>query len=173
MMYVVALIAGVGIFCIGGGVSAFKGIQSLIQQNDVIKISELKWAFIVLGFAFITELVSLVSTIIATIRGSKEHKLGFFQYSKCVFYIFILISYYIISKFIIAVERGIEPGVNVIFMEDSAAVVGTIIAACMLCITLETDNFIPDAVGSIVIGILLAVVALFLIISNAGALVGR
>lgn len=88
-------------------------------------------------------------------------------------FLFIHFFYDIKCEFNIVVERGIEPGVNVIFMEDSAAVVGTMIAATMLCITSETNNFIPDSVGSIVIGILLAIVALFLIISNAGALVGR
>lgn len=89
MMYVVALISGVGIFCIGGGVSAFKGVQSLVQQSNVVKISELKWAFIVLGFAFITETISLISTVIATLKGCKEHHLGFFQFSKWFFNIFI------------------------------------------------------------------------------------
>lgn len=69
--------------------------------------------------------------------------------------------------------RGIEPGVNVVLMEDLAAVLGTIIAAVMLGISYEIECFIPDSVGSVAIGILLAMVAMFLIITNAAALVGR
>lgn len=68
---------------------------------------------------------------------------------------------------------GIEPGLTVILLEDFAAVVGNIMALAMLLISLELNSEVPDACGAILIGVLLGIVALFLIITNATALVGR
>lgn len=82
MMYVASLISGVGIFCVGGGVSAFKGVQTLIEGNEQIHLSALKWAFVVLAFSFVTEFVTLNITMYATFKGARENKIGVFSYSK-------------------------------------------------------------------------------------------
>lgn len=66
-----------------------------------------------------------------------------------------------------------EPGLTVILLEDFVAVLGNLIAMTMLAATWKVNNHVPDAVGAIVIGLLLGMVALFLIVTNAAALVGR
>lgn len=76
-------------------------------------------------------------------------------------------------RFTFSVFRGIEPGINVVLMEDSAAVFGSVTASGLLGLSYLCNSFIPDSIGSIAIGILLGVVAMFLIVTNSAALVGR
>ena len=71
------------------------------------------------------------------------------------------------------VLAGNDPCVNVVLLEDAAAVVGVVIAAGCMGLSHLTASHIPDAGGSVLIGGLLAGVASFMITSNSGALVGR
>ena len=69
--------------------------------------------------------------------------------------------------------RGTDPSVNVVLMEDAAAVCGVAVAGTCMYISYITSNHIPDAVGSIIIGSLLASVSMFIIKTNSNALLGR
>lgn len=71
------------------------------------------------------------------------------------------------------VLSGYDPCVNVVLLEDMAAVAGVVIAAGCMGLSHYSMSHIPDAAGSILIGGLLAGVASFMISSNSGALVGR
>ena len=71
------------------------------------------------------------------------------------------------------VLSGYDPCVNVVLLEDAAAVAGVVIAASCMGLSHMSGSHIPDAAGSIIIGGLLAAVASFMISSNSGALVGR
>ena len=73
----------------------------------------------------------------------------------------------------LAVLGGIDPSVNVILLEDLAAVLGVAIAAGCLGITYYTGSPMADAVGSLLIGSLLGGVASFIVYTNAVSLVGR
>src|SRR6476661_8877444 len=66
-----------------------------------------------------------------------------------------------------------DPTLRAVFFEDSAALVGLIIAAVALAAHQATGSSTPDAVGSILVGVLLAVVAVFLINRNRQFLVGE
>lgn len=70
-------------------------------------------------------------------------------------------------------KRSSDPSVNVVLLEDTAAVAGVTIAATCMAISQYTGNPLPDALGSIFVGTLLGGVASFIIFSNVGALVGR
>ena len=59
------------------------------------------------------------------------------------------------------------------FAEDSAALVGLLIAAAGLAAHQLTGSSVPDAAGSILVGLLLAAVALLLINRNLRFLVGQ
>ena len=62
-----------------------------------------------------------------------------------------------------------DPTLRAVFAEDSAALVGLVIAAAGLAAH-QADRFpTPDAVGSILVGLLLAVVAIVLIDRNRGS----
>ena len=62
---------------------------------------------------------------------------------------------------------------NVVLLEDTAAVAGVGVALSCLGLTSVMGTTIPDAVGSCVIGGILASVSAFIIYSNVAALVGR
>merc|ERR1719346_84096 len=71
------------------------------------------------------------------------------------------------------VLSGLDPAVNVVLLEDAAAVAGVVIAAGCMGLSEYTGSHIPDAIGSLAIGGLLGAVSAFMISSNSGALVGR
>jgi divalent metal cation (Fe/Co/Zn/Cd) transporter len=66
-----------------------------------------------------------------------------------------------------------DPMLRAVFAEDSAALVGVLIAAVGLAGHQLTGSEVPDAVGSILIGVLLGVVAMLLINRNRWFLVGQ
>jgi Co/Zn/Cd efflux system component len=72
-----------------------------------------------------------------------------------------------------AVWDSKDPTVNVVLLEDAAAVLGVVIAAGCMGLTSLTGSHIPDAVGSLLVGSLLGAVAMFIIQTNSNALVGR
>lgn len=95
--------------------------------------------------------------------------------------------------FEISVLRSRDPSLNVVILEDTAAVAGVAVAAACMGLSMLTNSPIPDAIGSLIIGGLLGMlmnltdsygnyisllfslggVASFIIYSNSAALVGR
>jgi zinc transporter 9 len=71
------------------------------------------------------------------------------------------------------VNHGYKPNVNVVLLEDIAAVLGICVAATAMSLSIYLHSPIPDAIGSLVIGGILGGVASFIIYSNTAALVGR
>ncbi len=105
------------------------------------------------------------------IRASaKETGMHFWEYGISNFLLF----YWSIESFLfIIVRQGYKPNVNVILLEDLAAVLGVCVAASAMGLSLYLQSPIPDAIGSLIIGGILGGVASFIIYSNTAALVGR
>ena len=76
-------------------------------------------------------------------------------------------------RIFILVGQGYKPNVNVVLLEDLAAVLGICVAASAMSLSLYFQSPIPDAIGSLVVGGILGAVASFIIYSNTAALVGR
>jgi hypothetical protein len=66
-----------------------------------------------------------------------------------------------------------DPTLRAVFAEDAAALIGLVIAFVALAAHQVTDSPVQEAVGSILVGVLLAVVALLLIDRNRRFLVAR
>ena len=69
--------------------------------------------------------------------------------------------------------RGQDPSVNVVLLEDMAAVMGVMVALSCMGLTSCLGSHIPDAIGSCLIGGILAAVSGFIIYTNSAALVGK
>jgi len=148
IQYVSALISGVGIFCLGAGLSVYHGINGLLTPHGIEGI----WiAMGILGVSFISESFTLALAVKSIKRSAREQRMTFSEF----------------------VWSGWDPCVNVVLLEDLAAVAGVVIAASCMGLSHYTGSHIPDAMGSLAIGGLLGSVASFMIYSNSGALVGR
>lgn len=85
----------------------------------------------------------------------------------------MVIIFFISFVFLFLVSQGYKPNVNVILLEDLAAVLGVTVAATAMGLSVYLQSPIPDAIGSLIIGGILGGVASFIIYSNTAALVGR
>jgi len=150
MRYVTSLVSGVGIFCLGAGVSVWHGATSAVFPHELIG-SELQMAYLVLaGSALIDSIVLMKAMITASEQASKE-KTTLWKY----------------------ISEGKNPSVNVILMEDSCAVLGCVVAGVCMGLTQMTGNHLFDASGSVIIGFMLGGVASFLMTQNSRFLIGK
>ncbi|KAF4524157.1 hypothetical protein B566_EDAN010612 [Ephemera danica] len=148
MRYVASLISGVGIFCLGTGLSIYHGVTGLLHPTEM---EPFYWAFFILGGSLVSEGATLLVAVNSIRKGAKETGMTFTEY----------------------VLRGQDPSVNVVLMEDFASVLGVGIAATCMGLTAYWGSHVPDAIGSLLVGGLLGTVASFIIYTNTAALVGR
>ncbi|CAK9825883.1 Zinc transporter 9 [Anthophora retusa] len=148
MRYVSSLISGVGIFCVGTGLSIYHGIHGLLYP---IPIESFYWAYFILAGSLVSEGATLLVAIQSIKKGAEEKKRTFTEY----------------------VLGGHDPSVIVVLMEDLTAVVSIFAAAICMGLSSYTQNPMYDSLGSLVVGGLLGAVAGFIIHTNAAALIGR
>ncbi|KAK8629151.1 hypothetical protein V6N13_078004 [Hibiscus sabdariffa] len=146
--FVWSLISAVGIFCLGSGATIVHGVQNLWIAHPPDNI---QYAALVIGGSFIIEGASLVVAIQAVKKGAAAEGMKVKDY----------------------VWRGHDPTSVAVMTEDGAAVTGLAIAAASLVAVKTTGNAIYDPIGSIIVGNLLGMVAIFLIQRNRHALIGR
>ena len=140
-----ALISACGIFFVGAGITAYKGITMLLDPH-AIEFSPI--IFVVLLFAFVVE--SYTFHIAASALKRSFPDVG------------------LIERISLA-----DPMTLAVYLEDAVAVLGVGIAALALIISYYTGNIVWDALGSIFISSLLAFVAVVLIVKNRSYLIGR
>ena len=143
-----ALISAVGIFFLGCGVTMMHGIHSLLHPEPP---EDLTVAFIILAVAFVIEAWTYWVAFKAVRDQAAEAGLTLTEY----------------------VREGPDPMGVAVLIEDAAACIGIVIAAVMLGLAAWTGNGIYDGIGSILIGLLLGALALFLIRKNKSYLLGR
>nr|CAH0100487.1 unnamed protein product [Daphnia galeata] len=148
MRYVASLVSGVGIFCVGAGLSVYHGITGIFNPDP---IGSFYWAFFILGGSLVSESATLLVAINSLKKGATKAEMSFWEY----------------------VKRGQDPSVNVVLLEDLAAVLGVMVAGSCMAVATHLNSPIPDAIGSLLVGIVLGAVASFIIYSNSAALVGR
>ncbi|CAF3530781.1 unnamed protein product [Rotaria sp. Silwood1] len=148
MTYISSLISGVGIFCFGTGLAWYHGILVLLYPQEMESVV---WGITLLSGSLISEGATLYMAANEIRASAKETGMKFWEY----------------------VSQGYKPNVNVVLLEDLAAVLGVCVAATAMGLSLYLHSPIPDAIGSLIIGCILGGVASFIIYSNTAALVGR
>ncbi|XP_030498422.2 metal tolerance protein C4 isoform X1 [Cannabis sativa] len=146
--FVWSLISAVGIFCLGSGATIVHGFQNLWTSHPP---GNIKYAALVIAGSFIIEGASLIVAIQAVKKGAAAEGMKVRDY----------------------VWRGHDPTSVAVMTEDGAAVAGLVIAGASLVAVNITGNGIYDPIGSIIVGNLLGMVAIFLIQRNRHALIGR
>jgi divalent metal cation (Fe/Co/Zn/Cd) transporter len=129
-------------------VSIWHGLTELATPEEA---TNYELAYIVPAIAFLLEGISFTQAFTQARRKARELDRTLFS---CVL-------------------NTSDPTLRAVFAEDSAALVGIIISVAGIGLHQLTGSPVPDAIGSIMIGLLLAVVAVFLIDRNRGFLVGE
>jgi len=145
--YFWSLLAAFGIFIAGAGFSVFEGILSLTRSQSESPIA----AYITLAVAFVAEGTSFARAywqVRGEARGRREEVLRH-------------------------VESSPDITVKVNLFEDSAAVVGLILAGLGVGLDQLTGSHIWDGAASIAIGVLLVGVAFKLGMDSRELLIGR
>ncbi len=146
--FIWALISACGIFFIGCGVTIYHGAMSFIHQ-PTIHLN--KWALIILIFSFIVESI----TFLIALRELRGH---------------------ILRKPHTKLKKALaeaDPAVIAVLYEDGLAVLGIVIAFISIMLAYLTGQYYWDAIGSIIIGLLLGGMAIFLIAKNRNYLITK
>jgi cation diffusion facilitator family transporter len=146
--YVWSLFAALGLFVAGAAVSVTHGVQELISPEPA---SDYLIGYVVLALSFVLEGVSFSQSI----RQAKPEAAALDR---------DLIEHVLATS---------DPTLRAVFAEDAAALIGLLIAAAGLGLHQITGSPTPDAIGSILVGVLLGVVAVVLINRNRRFLVGQ
>jgi cation diffusion facilitator family transporter len=146
--YVWSLFAALGLFVAGAAVSVTHGVQELLHPQPAERFVV---GYVVLAVSFVLEGVSFLQSV----RQAKPEAESMQR---------DLIEHVLATS---------DPTLRAVFFEDSAALIGLVIAALGLAAHELTGSAIPDAIGSILVGVLLAAVAVVLINLNRRYLVGQ
>jgi cation diffusion facilitator family transporter len=146
--YVWSLFAAVGLFVAGAAISVAHGVQELIHPEPAERFAI---GYIVLAISFVLEAISFRQSV----RQAKPEAESMQR---------DLIEHIMATS---------DPTLRAVFAEDSAALIGLVIAAAGLGLHQLTGSPVPDAVGSILVGALLGVIAIVLINRNRRFLVGQ
>ncbi|MCW2309227.1 cation diffusion facilitator family transporter [Rhodobium gokarnense] len=145
-LYFWAFVVAILIFAVGSGVSIYEGISKVLEPHPV---SNPLVNFIVLGLAFAFEAVAWWVAL-REFRSTKGKR-----------------------SYIEAVHESKDPTVFTVLFEDSAAMLGLLVAFLGLVGMQYTGWLWLDGAASIVIGIILAGTAFLLAFETKGLLIGE
>ena len=147
-----SFIAAIFIFGVGSTYAIYEGVVKLRHPHAP---ENLKWAYWVLAISFLLEGASIALAIYQESKEAHHEGLTFFAY----------------------IRESKDPTAKTVIFEDSAALVGIIIAASGLLLTEHHtgpgDGAFWDGFASILIGVVLAIVAFALARTSRGLLLGE
>ena len=147
-----SFIAAIFIFGVGATYAIYEGIEKLRHPHPP---TNLKWAYWVLGISFVLEMGSIGLAIYQEVKEAHHEGLTFGEY----------------------LRESKDPTAKTVLFEDSAALIGIVIAAVGLVLTEYQVGGAAgaywDGLASIIIGLVLAVVAFVLARSSRGLLLGE
>ncbi|CAN5563565.1 cation diffusion facilitator family transporter [soil metagenome] len=147
-----SFIAAIFIFGVGATYAIYEGVVKLRHPHPP---ENLKWAYWVLGISFVLEAGSICLAIYQEVKEAHHEGLRFFAH----------------------LRESKDPTAKTVIFEDSAALLGIVIAGVGIYLTDHHtgpgDGAYWDGLASIVIGLVLAVVAFVLARSSRGLLLGE
>ncbi len=146
--YFWSLLAAVGIFVLGAGFSVYEGIHALLHPEP---IEALLVAYVVLGVSFLFEGASWLKAVVQLRKEAGEKRVGVFTH----------------------IFTTPDPTVKTVAFEDTAALIGILLAAGGITAHRLTGSGIWDGVASILIGVLLVGVAVSLGSTSKHSLIGE
>jgi cation diffusion facilitator family transporter len=146
--YFWSLLAAVGIFVLGAGYSIYEGVHSLMHPEPV---EALLVAYAVLGLSFVFEGTSWLKAVLQLRREADNRGVGVFKH----------------------VFTTPDPTAKTVAFEDTAALIGILLAAAGITLHALSGSGVWDGIASILIGILLVGVAISLGSSSKRNLIGE
>jgi cation diffusion facilitator family transporter len=146
-LYFYSLLVAIYILTAGGGFTIYEGIKRLHSSETTRSFT---WNYVVLAISFVFEAYSWqISRRELLARQTPGESLWD------------------------RIRASKDPSVYTVFIEDSAALVGLVIAFVGVLLEQLFHNNVFDAAGSILIGVLLTVVAVFLARESGALLLGE
>lgn len=145
-IYFWSFVVAIMIFAVGAGISIYEGVHHILHPEE---ITNPMINYIVLGLAIIFEGGALYIAFREFDKTRGKH--GYLK----------------------AVQRGKDPTLFVVLFEDSAAMLGLLIALTGVTLTQITGNLLWDGLSSVAIGCILGLTALWLAIETKGLLIGE
>lgn len=147
-----SFIAAIFIFGVGATYAIYEGVAKLRHPHPP---ENLEWAYWVLAISFVLEAGSIGLAIYQEVKEAHHEGLSFFAY----------------------LRESKDPTAKTVLFEDSAALLGIVIAGIGIYLTDHHtgpgDGAYWDGVASIAIGLVLAVVAFVLARTSRGLLLGE
>jgi len=145
-LYFWTFVVSVVVFGVGAGMSIYQGVTHLVRPH---RIENMTWSYLVLGVSAVLEGASWVVAA-RMFAGVKGHR-GVWQ----------------------TIRGTKDPTTFAVLLEDSAALAGLVVAFIGISLGQALGLPILDAVASLVIGLLLAAVAVVMARESMGLLVGE
>lgn len=145
-VYFWGFVVAIMIFTVGAGVSIYKGVHHLLHP---IAIQNPTINYVVLAFALLFEGAAWYFALTEFTKA--KGKWGYVE----------------------AVQRGKDPSMFVVLFEDSAAMLGILVAFLGIFLSQITGNPYYDGIASVVIGLILAGTAVWLAYEIKGLLIGE
>ena len=145
-VYFWSFVVAILIFALGAGISIYGGIKHILHPN-VIQSPHV--SYIVLALAFLFEGAAW-TVAFREFRRTKGPR-----------------------TYLEAVSRGKDPSTFMVLFEDTAAGIGLVVAFFGILLAQLTGNPIYDGIASVLIGVILAVTAIWLAYETKGLLIGE
>jgi cation diffusion facilitator family transporter len=145
-LYFWTLVVATSLFAIGGGMSIYEGIEHMRHPEP---LTDPTWNYVVLAFALV---FSTFSFVIAYREFKKSNE------GKSVW---------------LAIRESKDPGTFAILFEDTADILGMVVAFLGVYFGHALDNPYLDGAASIVIGLILCVTSFMLAYETKGLLIGE
>jgi cation diffusion facilitator family transporter len=147
-LYFWSFVVAILVFALGGGIALYEGVHHLLHPKPATDANPI-WNFAVLGIAVLVEGSSLIYAL-KEFNLSNKGK-GFIQ----------------------SIRESKDAVTFSVIIEETAAIIGLLIALLGVTLVLVTGNILFDALASITIGLLLCGVSAFMAVECKSLIVGE